>query len=340
VVAANKRSIHRAAVTSRSLQSGVIVGYGSIGERHLANLRTIRPDVDVTVVTRRGDLTSGRVRQVASLEDALGAKPSFAIIAGPSHMHADQLIDLLRSGVACYVEKPVAVSIEQVVRIQHAVSTITPLPITFSGCNLRLLPSLAKMKTLVSNGEIGKPIRANLQAGQWLPDWRPAREHKAGYSSDTARGGGVMLDLIHEIDQARWLLGEFDQVAAVAGKASSLGIQSEDSACIVLRGAGGSPVVAIGLDYISRRPVRRYEVIGEDGTLVWDLQMQSLQLVRRDTLEPVDCGPGAFDVAHTYVAALTEFLGCAQNGTDTSQDIREGLRTAELALHARAAAGL
>jgi predicted dehydrogenase len=341
MVAADRQAIGRTAVTPRSrLHSGVIVGYGSIGERHLSNLRERHPDLEITVVTHRLDLPAKRVRRVTELAHALAAKPSFAIIAGPSHTHADQLIDLLCAGVACYVEKPVAVSVEQVARIQRALATIEPLPVTFAGCNLRLLPSLAKMKALVSNGEIGKPIRANLQAGQWLPDWRPAREYKAGYSSEAARGGGVMLDLIHEIDQARWLVGEFDQVAAVAGKASSLGIRSEDSACIVLRGIGGSPVVAIGLDYISRRPVRRYDVVGEDGSLVWDLQTQSLQIVRRDTLESIDCGAGAFDIARTYVTALTEFLGCVQNGTDTSQDVREGLRTTELALRARAAAGL
>jgi predicted dehydrogenase len=341
VVATNQRPIEQAGVSAKSaVRSGLIVGYGSIGERHLANLRATRPDVDVTVVTQRGDVAPGRVRHVARLEDAIGAKPSFAIIAGPSHVHADQLIELLGAGIACYIEKPVAVSMEQVERIHGALAMIEPLPVTFAGCNLRFLPSLAKVQTLIANGAIGKPIRANLQAGQWLPDWRPAREYMTGYSADAVRGGGVMLDLIHEFDQARWLLGEFDEIAAVAGRASSLRIDAEDSACVILRGAGGAPVVAIGLDYISRRPVRRYEVIGEEGTLVWDLQTQSLRLVRRDTVDAVDCGADAFDIARTYVTALMDFLRDVELGEPTSQDVREGLRTAELALRARAAAGL
>ncbi|HUP93389.1 MAG TPA: Gfo/Idh/MocA family oxidoreductase, partial [Burkholderiales bacterium] len=209
------------------VRSGLIVGYGSIGERHLKNLRTIVPGIELTVVMQRPSVSSERVSLTADLEQALASKPSFAVIASPSYLHADQLLALLGAGVPCYIEKPVAVTLDQVRRLRAALELPAPPPITFAGCNLRFMPSLIKMKALLAQGAIGTPVRAHLQPWQWLPDWRPMREYTSGYSADAARGGGVMLDLIHEIDQARWLLGEFNQIAAVAAKASALAIDAE-----------------------------------------------------------------------------------------------------------------
>jgi predicted dehydrogenase len=154
------------------------------------------------------------------------------------------------------------------------------------------------------------------------------------------QGGGVILDLIHEIDVARWMFGEFDRVAAMAGKLSSLDIRSEDTACLVLGKRNGGPLVSISLDYVSRRRIRRYEIVGEQGTLAWDFTMARLELITRDRTETIGNGDTDFDVNQTYVAAMREFLDAVESGSPTSQDIFEGIRSTDLALRAREAAGL
>jgi predicted dehydrogenase len=327
-------------VTAR-VSSALIVGYGSIGTRHAANLRRLSPDLQLTVVTQRNDVEGERMRVVDNLVDALTGDPAFAVIASPSHLHAEQLLMLLEAGVPCYVEKPPVVSVEQLRTVRERLERMSAVPATLVGCNLRFLPSLRKLRELVRSGAIGTIVRATIQAGQWLPDWRPSQDYLTCYSTDRKRGGGVILDLIHEIDQARWLFGEFDQVCAMAGKLSSLRTQSEDCACVLLCASGRGPIVSVGLDYISRRPLRRYELIGEEGTLIWDLNERRLDLVLPTRCEQIDCGPAAFDIAQTYVSAMSRWLACIdQPSEDTSSDIFDGLRTSALALRARSAAGL
>lgn len=318
----------------------IIVGYGSIGARHAANLRRLAPDLGLTVVTRRDDVDGDGMRVVRELADAIEDKPQFGIIASPSHLHAEHLLTLLRAGVPCYVEKPPVTSFEQLQRIQQQLESMRGIPPTLVGCNLRFLPSLQKLRERVRSGTIGRIVRATLQAGQWLPDWRPSRDYAECYSADSARGGGVILDLVHELDQARWLFGDFDEVRAMAGKLSTLRTQSEDCACILL-GSSQGPIVSIALDYVSRRAVRRYEVIGEAGTLVWDLPRRRLELVLPERTEAIDCGAAGFDVAQTYVSAMSRWLACLNKpGQDDASDIFDGLKSAELALRAKAAAGL
>lgn len=320
--------------------SAVIVGYGSIGARHAANLRRLSRDCRLTLVTQRKDIEDGRMRVVRHLADALSEDPGFAVIASPSHLHAEHLLALLEAGVPCYVEKPPVVSFEQLRRVSERLGCMSAIPATLVGCNLRFLPSLQKLRELVRSGTIGRIVRATLQAGQWLPDWRPSRNYAECYSADSARGGGVILDLVHELDQARWLFGDFDEVRAMAGKLSTLRTQSEDCACILL-GSSQGPIVSVALDYVSRRPVRRYEVIGEAGTLVWDLPRRRLELVLPERTEAIDCGAAGFDVAQTYVSAMSRWLArLNEPGQDDASDIFDGLRSAELALRAKAAAGV
>jgi predicted dehydrogenase len=222
--------------------------------------------------------------------------------------------------------------------VRAELAKIERVPVTLAGCNLRFLPSLRKLRSMLREGAIGNPVRAVLQAGAWLPDWRPDRDYRQGYGA-SATGGGVVLDLVHEIDQARWLFGEFDDVTAMTGKLSALELQSEDCACVLLRPRERGPLVMIGLDYVARSPVRRYEIVGEEGSLTWDFHAKSLEIATSGTGREIDCGPRAFDMSQTYVEAMHEFLRGVSEGTATSQSIEDGLASAELALRVRAAAG-
>jgi len=91
---------------------------------------------------------------------------------------------------------------------------------------------------------------------------------------------------------------------------------------------------------VSRRRVRRYEIVGEQGTLVWDFALARLDLVTRDRTESIGCDAMDFDVNQTYLTAMREFLNAVKNGSPTSQDIFEGIRSTDLALRVREAAGL
>jgi predicted dehydrogenase len=306
----------------------LVVGYGSVARRHLDNLRALGAAREFVVLrpTGRPEGAPGDLLFVQHIQQALARKPDLAIVASPSASHIESLLPLLEARIPCYVEKPAVTSAEDVARLRQLKSP----PVTLTGCNLRFLPSLIRLREALRGGSIGTPIRASLQAGQWLPDWRPERDYRTAYSARAQAGGGVIFDLIHEIDTARWLFGEFDQVRGMSAKSSRLEIDVEDSAGILL-GRRGGPLVSIGLDYVARPPVRRYEIFGDESTLTWDLRAR--RLTRGEELLEAD--PQSFDLAASYRAALAEFLSAIKQDRAASPDLADGLKSADLALQAK-----
>jgi len=312
----------------------LVAGTGSIGRRHIDSLRQLAPDARFVLLRRQAieDDYSRRIdaKVVDSLDAGLAERPGIAVIAVPSSGHAELIVPLLGAGIPLYVEKPVVATRAQLEAVARAAAT-APSTVTLCGCNLRFLPSLRAVRELIGAGAIGRVVRASLQTGQWLPDWRPSADYRRSYSASRELGGGVALDLVHELDAVRWILGEFDSVVALGGQFSSLELSSEDAVVIGLSRARG-PVVAVGLDYVARRPVRRYEFFGEQGTLSWDLPARRVELTQVDGVPAPAFDAGDFDVAATYVQAMREFLEAVASGRQTSQDLAEGLKSAALAI--------
>lgn len=322
---------HEGAIKSVKI---LVAGTGSIGRRHIRSIQALHPTARFVLLrrdAREDEFSRGIDAQVvARVDAALAAAPECAVIATPSSEHAALVVELLGAGLPMYVEKPVVASRAQVEQVADALRGGCG-PICLAGCNLRFLPSLQKARDLVREGHIGKVARASLQVGQWLPDWRLGSDYRQSYSASLERGGGVVLDLVHELDAARWIFGEFAGVFAFGGRYSSLELQTEDSAVIGLSRPEG-PAVGIGLDYVSRVPMRRYEFIGDEATLVWDLPMHRLEIHTPGGIERPALPENAFDVAGTYLTAMREFMDALGQGRSPSQDLAEGLKSAELAI--------
>lgn len=315
----------------------LIIGTGSIGRRHINNLLEICRDAKVALLRQdnKENAFSRKVDAVilTDINKGLEWNPDFVIIASPSSTHADFLQPVLASNLPVYVEKPVVISNQQLEQISKVASSYSAPSLV--GCNLRYLPSIKQIKLMLERGDLGNVVRANLVAGQWLPDWRPDRDYRSCYSADSEMGGGVLFDLIHEIDMAQWFFGPFDFALARTGKNSSLEISSEDTAAILLDNEKTGVMVTISLDYVSRRPVRRYEIVGEKGTLIWDLQKKQMRVESATETRIVTDRSEDFDVDATYIDALNELIISITNNTQTSHDIFEGMKTIKLLLTAK-----
>jgi predicted dehydrogenase len=311
----------------------LIAGFGSIGRRHAANLQAMQPGIALDILLQPGSRSArdlpASAALVEDLREALRRKPDVALLCTPSEHRLQYLLPLLEAGIPCYVEKPLVANAADARALREFIDRRQSVPVVAVGCNLRLLPSLRKLRTLLAERAAGTVVRASLTAGQWLPDWRPDGDYRRSYSAQRG-GGGVILDLIHELDLARWMFGELSVLHAAAGKFSSLEIASEDTACLLLGRKDAAPLVCVALDYVSRRRVRRYEVVGELATLIWDLDAQSLERIDAAGRALLAGGAQAFDVGATYRAALEEFMA----GTPSCA-LLDGLRSAELAIQAR-----
>ncbi|MGM9513400.1 Gfo/Idh/MocA family protein [Roseateles sp. DB2] len=325
----------------------LLVGTGSIGRRHLASLRRLRGDLLVDVLREGGraadQSTEGLgdgVSVVTDLDRALARRPDLMVIANPSALHLRYLLAAVEHRIPFYAEKPVLTTQADVLELKRCIDRARPGTVpSMVGCNLRFLPSLRALRTQIESGELGRVIRASFEAGQWLPDWRPASDYRASYSAKPALGGGVALDLIHEVDAARWLLGDFSMVSGQFWRGSSLEIETEDCACLLMKAASG-PVATVQLDYVSRQPFRRYRLVGDQASAEWDLPGRYVAVSTAQGRRELPLGPDAFDVSQTYIAAMSELLSAIQAGTTSSQPIEEGLASLELVLRAKASASL
>ncbi|MDR3451465.1 MAG: Gfo/Idh/MocA family oxidoreductase [Rhodoferax sp.] len=160
------------------------------------------------------------------------AKPQGAIVATPNATHVEIATDCLRRGIPALIEKPVA---DTVAEAQHLVSAQaqfrTPVLV---GHHRRHNPINRRARDILRDGHLGRVVAASAFAMFLKPDayfdveWR----RQAG-------GGPILINLIHDIDMLRFLVGEIVSVQAVASNAVR-GFEVEDTAAAVLRFANGA----------------------------------------------------------------------------------------------------
>jgi predicted dehydrogenase len=258
----------------------LIAGLGSIGKRHLQNLATLG-EFDLTVYrTNRGsvpqkDLPEFKITN--DLDDALAQKPDAVIIANPTSLHMAIAISAAKAGCHLFLEKPISHNLDQINELKTLLRK-NKLQ-CFVGFQYRFHPGLRKIVELVRDGSIGRPLSARALWGEYLPDWHPWEDYRAGYSARSELGGGVVLTLSHPLDYLRWMFGEVEQLWAFTGKISNLEINVEDYAEIGLRFANGA-VGNLHLDYFRRPPEHRLDIIGSEGTIEWRAETGVTRLFR------------------------------------------------------------
>lgn len=323
---------------TRSPGGYLIAGLGSIGRRHLANLRRLRPQARIGVWRLHSAPEplppAGADAQLTTLAQALEFAPAAAIIAGPASTHLDLARPLADAGVHLLIEKPLALDPAGVAEL------ITDCRdrglVLMTGYNLRYLPSLQAAKASLDAGDIGQILAARAEVGQYLPDWRPGSDYRTGVSAQRALGGGALLELSHELDYLGWIFGPPARVTARGGRFSDLTLDVEDLVELLLEYETPPRLVSVHLDLLQRAPQRACRFIGSTGTLVWDGIADRVDLYRAATgaWETLPVTPLA-DRNQMYLDELSHFLGCIAQGTQPRVDGAVGLRALAIVAAAR-----
>ena len=302
----------------------LIVSLGSIGRRHLRNLRTLRPlaQIGVLRLTLTGaseELPEGADIQFASIENALAFAPAAAIIACPASSHLQVALPLVRAGIPLLIEKPLATNCVSLDELLAAAAGI-PVMVAY---NLRFLPSLAEARRLVHDGAIGEVLAVRAEVGQYLPTWRPVSRYQNTVSARQALGGGALLELSHEFDYLYWMFGLPARVTASGGRYSTLEIDVEDLVSVNLEYDAPRRLIHVHLDLLQRATTRSCKFIGSEGTLRWDGIANSLECFTPVAGEwrLVETQPCS-DHNEMYVAELAHFLDCAASGRTPLVDLR------------------
>ena len=317
----------------------LVVGCGSIGQRHLANLRRLGVEeiyaMDVREERRREVAEKFTVSVFESLEKAWTCDPHVVLVTVPTSLHVPVALEAAFRRCHLFIEKPLSNTHAEIGQLL-GVARQNEL-VTLVACNLRFHPGLRRIKQLLTEGAIGTPIALRAEVGQYLPDWHPAEDYRRSYSAHRELGGGVILDAIHEMDCARWLLGEVSAAACMAGKLSQLEIDTEDTAAILLQFESGA-LGEVHLDYVQRAYSRTCQVIGEEGTLHWDY---TAGLVRwfsaRKKTWSVYTNPDGWQPNQMYLDEMSHFFRCLRGEEEPAVSVFEGARVLEIALAAKEA---
>ena len=252
----------------------LVVGCGSIGERHLrCLLRTGR--AQVTACETSSALLERmkheyRVAGFADLSEALGSqKFDGVVICTPAHTHLGLAITALRSGAGLLIEKPLSVNLDQIAELKEEIMKAK----TFVGVAYvyHFMPAIVRAREVLQKGELGKPLQVSIVTGQHFPTYRPA--YREIYYARHETGGGAIQDaLTHLANAVEWLVGPTSKLACEARHQSLEGVTVEDTVSVTAR--NNEVLVSYSLNQFQAPNEMTIQIHCERGSLKIELHEQ------------------------------------------------------------------
>lgn len=313
----------------------LFTGLGSIGKRHLRNLKSLGFNDIIAYKTKKHNAAEIEkefgIKIFYQLDKALDQKPDVAFITNPTSLHTQTALEVAKRGCHIFMEKPLDCSFENVDELEALINEKSL--VFFIAYNFRFAPHLKLAKKFLEGGKIGRVVSARAQVGQYLPDWHPREDYQIGYYGRRDLGGGPILTLIHEIDYLYWLFGDAKEVFCFSDKLTDLEIDTDDTVEILLRFSNGV-LGEIHLDYVQRYSTRSMQIIGDKGTILWDFNNKTLNLFTAGTGKWKSFESKDYNYNEMYIEELKNFLGCVKNHRRPKTDFNVAKASLQIALSA------
>ena len=323
----------------------LFVGLGSIGQRHLRNLKNLRPDIDIMAVrSQRVSSVLSDSNQVIndvtiqdyygllefdSLDEALSCKPDIVFVTNPSSMHIDVAKKALESDAFVFIEKPISHNydgVDELIKIEKSIGTNK----IFVGYQFRFNPALKLVKKILKENGIGNIVGAQLVNGEYLPNWHPYEDYRLSYASRRDLGGGVIVSQIHDFDYAIWLFGNPQKIYAVGGHLSELEVDVEDSVQVLMQ-CDKIPV-SIQLDYVQWPPRRKISITGDKGSIQCNLVTMEVVVNNRITEKIKTYNFPNFKRNDVFLDEMKNFLAFTTSDKNSVVDLIDGANSLRVAL--------
>ncbi|WP_395748944.1 Gfo/Idh/MocA family protein [Prosthecobacter sp.] len=219
------------------MHSILIIGCGSIGERHLRCFRNTGRCVVAACDTNPKLLEAMEkgygVAVFRSLDEALEkGRYDAAVICTPAHLHLPIALKLLPLGLHLFIEKPLAIDTALVPEVRAAMAKAEArVAVAYV---YHLMPWISGAREYLLKGELGKVLHVSSSSGQHFPTYRPA--YRDIYYAKHEQGGGAIQDaLTHIVNAVEWLIGPCTRVYCDAAHQALEGVTVEDTVNVSAR---------------------------------------------------------------------------------------------------------
>ncbi len=299
----------------------LVVGCGSIGRRHIQNLINSEKIDQIIIVTQYADCedsfeSTGKTVFVNSLD---GVHADFAVVANDTNKHIATALNLAEKGIHVLVEKPLSHNLDNIARLKTAVSKKTKVLV---GYNMRFLGIMQHIKEQLLQGVLGELYFAKIEVGQYLPHWRSGQDYRKSYSVHAPRGGGVALDLSHELDYMRYLFSEPVRWKTMKTKTGPLEMDAES----MFEGTylfHNNFICNTHMDCLQKVAKRSLRIEGARGSLMCDF-MGKVLTVSTDKGVTILNDKNLFNMEQTYWDELNHFIDVIEHDAEPAVTLDDG----------------
>jgi predicted dehydrogenase len=267
----------------------LIIGAGSIGERHIEVLQSLGFH-NLHVYRQRmlplRNVATDSVHCFTDFSEINSIKPYAAIICTPTSQHLSGVLACVERGIHVLVEKPLTNEIVAIGPLIHAAQQQNVL--IQVGYMLRFHPLMQQLKSIIQSNRFGNLLSFSTYWGEYLPHWHPWEDYRNSYAAQKALGGGVALTLSHDLDIVNWLVGGLPiRWQRTFNYRSDLEVDVEAGASFLVEYSEGITGV-VQLNYYQKIPKRTYDFVFDEAVVEFDYFQNKITLRTELGMEVVE----------------------------------------------------
>lgn len=303
------------------------VGLGSIGCRHINNLKSIindrQNDLEIHAFRESNKVLNEEIKELIDREifkvSDLDDDYDIVFITNPTNMHYDTINKFILKTKNIFIEKPVF-DHSQYDWKQLLNNKINDNGIYYVAAPLRYTKVLESIKRIVNENKV---YSVRCICSSYLPDWRPNVDYRSIYSAHSDQGGGVSIDCIHELDYLFYLFGFPINSYNIKGQYSHLEIDSDDLSIYIFK--YDDKLIEVHLDYFGKNKERTVEIYTEKGRYIGDFYRNEIRYPD-GKIESFDTSPN-----YMYIKELETFLDMINGNSINENSIEHSIEVLRFA---------
>lgn len=284
----------------------LVVGGGSIGRRHISNLKSLGY-ADIVCLKRNYEASfedKHEVQVITSYQEAKKKNVDVLIVCTPTSLHLEALEFGVTHNLPIFMEKPLTDSLSNLQKAKILLSSYTN--VFFVGFMLRYHHLVKEINSFLESKKLGEIYNARFEFGSYLPYWHPDEDYKVSYASRKDLGGGVINTITHELDLVQYFFGAPKSINCISQNLNKLRIDVEEQCDAIFEYS--DKIVSLHLDYLQKDYDRRIRILCDAGLVEWNWH-DGFFLIKEHK-QPVQkiSTKKQFDVNQLYVDELKDFF--------------------------------